>query len=190
MIQLFLALPLLILAQLLQPLPTHQNVLLIGDSEVRYVNWWGLKSVQQPNETVFVDSKPGTTIAQWNNGMWWDKHFFTFKSEMARYSNIDVVIVFLGTNNYNFTYLQPHQAILDTLKGSHAKCIWVGPTDVHIHGPRNPHIINGLLKKEVSSVCTYVDTESLHIPLVDGVHPTQAGAIKWMQEIWKVKSSL
>lgn len=191
MIQLLYIIPLLFL-QLLQPV--HHNILLIGDSEVRYVGWH-VKSVQQPNESIFVDSKPGTNIIQWNNGMWWNGHFFNFKSEMAKYPNVDIVIIFLGTNNFNWRFLQPHQNILDEVKRRHIKCIWVGPTNVDarvFHNPRitNPHIVNKLLKQDVSSVCTYVDTEQLGIPLVDGVHPTAAGAVKWLQAIWQVKQSL
>jgi hypothetical protein len=155
----------------------HENILLIGDSEVLYSSWY-FKPMRRDNETVYFDSKPGTTIGWWNG---------VFQKEMSKYHDIDVVIVFLGTNNFNFDYLQPHQHILDTLKASSAKCIWVGPTDVHMKGFTNPHIVNKLLKEEVSSLCTYVDTEQLHIELADGVHPTQAGAVKWLTEIWKVK---
>ena len=157
--------------------PQHQNILLIGDSEVQYADWF-FKPLRKPNETVFFDSKPGTTIGWWNFGI--------FHREMSKYPNVDVVIVFLGTNNFNFKYLQPYQSILDEIKARKVKCIWVGPTAVY----GKKHVINSLIKEAVSGTCTYVDTEELDIPLVDGVHPTQPGAVKWLTEIWKVKATL
>lgn len=155
--------------------PKHQNILIIGDSEALYAGWQ-VKKVQQDNETVFVDSKPGTTIGWWNYG--------NFHQEMSKYRNLDIVIVFLGTNNFNFTYLQPYQNILDEIKNRRVKCIWVGPTAVY----GKKHVINTLIKTAVSDTCTYVDTELLDIPLSDGVHPTIPGTIKWLENIWKIKS--
>ncbi len=160
--------------------PKHQNILLIGDSEVMYSSWY-FKPMRKPNETVYFDSKPGTTIG------WWNGHF---QREMSKYHDIDVVIVFLGTNNFNFNFLQPHENILATLKNSTAKCIWVGPTDVRMRGYKNLHLTGGLIKEAFEGICTYVDTESLNIPLADGVHPSQDGAVKWLTEIWNVKDSL
>lgn len=163
--------------------PKHQNILLIGDSEVTYVAWQ-INKIQQPNETLFIDSKPGTTIGWWN--------YKVFYNEMSKYPNIDIVIVFLGTNNFNFTYLQPYQNILDVINARKVKCIWVGPTNVNVtvNGYKNQHIIGGLIKNAVSDTCTYVDTEKLDIQLADGVHPTAQGSIKWLTEIWKVKTLL
>lgn len=157
--------------------PKHQNILIIGDSQARYAKWQ-IKKIQRPNETIFVDDKGGTTILWWNN-----KHF---REEMAKYPNVDVVVIFLGTNNFNFTFLQPHQDILDVLHERRLKCIWAGPTKVD----GRKHVINKLIKDAVSGTCSYVDTEELDIPLADGVHPTPQGTIKWLQEIWKVKDSL
>lgn len=152
----------------------HQNILLIGDSQVLYANWF-FKPLKKSNETVFFDSKPGTTIGWWNYG--------TFHKEMSNYTNLDVVIIFLGTNNFNFTFLQPYQNILDEIRKRHVKCIWVGPTEVY----GKKHIINQLIKTAVSNDCTYVNTEELSIPLADGVHPTAEGTVKWLTEIWKIK---
>lgn len=157
--------------------PKHQNILLIGDSQVQYADWF-FKPLRNKNETVFFDSKPGTTIGWWN--------YDIFHREMNKYHNIDIVIIFLGTNNSNFTYLQPYHNILDEVKARKIKCIWVGPTAVY----GKKHIINTLIKDAVSETCTYVDTEALDIPLADGVHPTQLGTVKWLTEIWKVKASL
>jgi len=157
--------------------PKHQNILIIGDSEVQYADWF-FKPFKNPNETVFFDSKPGTGIGWWNAGI--------FHREMNKFPNVDIVIIFLGTNNVNFKYLEPYQNILDEVKARNVKCIWVGPTAVY----NKQHVINSLIRDAVSGTCTYVDTEALDIPLVDKVHPTQPGAIKWLTEIWKVKESL
>lgn len=154
--------------------PKHENILIIGDSQARYAKWQ-IKKIQRPNETIFIDDKGGTTILWWNN-----KHF---REEMAKFPNIDVVVIFLGTNNFNFTFLQPHQDILDVLHERKLKCIWAGPTKVN----GQKHIINKLIKDAVSGTCSYVDAEELNIPLADGVHPTPDGTVKWLQEIWKVK---
>lgn len=157
--------------------PKNQNILLIGDSEVQYAYWF-FKPFKNLNETVFFDSKPGTGIGWWNAGM--------FHKEIDKYPNVDIVIIFLGTNNVNLKYFQPYQNILDEIKVRNVKCIWVGPTAVY----NKKHHMNQLIKQAVEQTCTYVDTELLDIPLVDGVHPTSEGAVKWLTEIWKVKSTL
>jgi hypothetical protein len=105
---------------------------------------------------------------------------------MRRNAKPDVLIVFLGTVNFNFPYLQPIHNILDEITHRQLTCIWVGPTKVY----GQTHIINQLIKEAVVPTCTYVDTETLDIPLEDGVHPTIPGAIKWLQEIWNIKNAL
>jgi lysophospholipase L1-like esterase len=159
-----------------------QRILLIGDSEVRYNNWYfSAANVKKPTETVFFDSKPGTTIGAWNS---------IFVSEMAKYPKIDVILIFLGTNNFNFSFLQPHQNILDEVKRRNIKCVWIGPTDVRWSGIKNLHMTGPLIKAAVSSTCTYFDAEAANIELADGIHPTKRGSIKWLTLIWEVKDKL
>ena len=162
--------------------PAPQRILLIGDSQVRYCDWYfNRANVKQPNETVIFDSKPGTTIGTWN---------YIFVQEMSKYPHLDMVIIFLGTNNFGFSYLQPHQNILNEIKRRNIKCLWVGPTDVKMKGWKNLHMIGPFIKNAVDGTCTYFDTEQADIELADGVHPTLAGAINWLQLIWEAKSSL
>jgi hypothetical protein len=159
--------------------PPPQRILLIGDSEVLYLSWYfDRANVKQPNETVLFDSKPGTTIGTWNS---------IFVQEMSRYPRLDMVIILLGTNNFNFDFLQAHQSILDEVKRRNIKCLWVGPTDVKMKGWKNLHMTGPFIKEAVDGTCTYFDTEAANIELADGVHPTLAGGIKWLQLIWEAK---
>lgn len=157
--------------------PKHQNILIVGDSQAVAAKLQ-LKKVQKPNETIAVAAKGGTTIE------WWDTD--RFQNELNNHSNTDVVIIFLGTNNYGMQRMPAHQNILKAITARKVKCIWTGPTKVN----GNKHIINKLIKNAVSNTCSYVDAEELNIPLSDGVHPTPQGATQWLQEIWKVKESL
>lgn len=159
----------------LQADPPHKNILLIGDSETVYAElYMHDANVKQSNETVYFDAKPGTTIGYWNG---------IFASELAKYPNIDEVIIFLGTNNWNATRLPPLNNILAEVNRRHLKCLWVGPTAVLNH----PHPINRLLKPAVVPTCSYFDTEQAGIELRDIAHPTRAGAIKWLKMIWSAK---
>jgi hypothetical protein len=157
--------------------PPHQNITIVGDSTAGYASW-KLNDVRQPNETITVHYKGGTPITYWNDG-----HFTEALNQSPR---TDVVIIFLGTVNFNFPWLPSVQRILNEVTARHLKCIWVGPTAVH----GEKHVINTLLKNKVTPTCAYIDTESLNIPLGDGVHPTPDGTVKWLKEIWKVKSTL
>jgi len=162
--------------------PAKQNILLIGDSEVVYSEMYFRRAkVKQSNETVFFDSKPGTTIEWWNGNN-------RFKNEFARYRNIDFIIIFLGTNNWRSTSLPSHQNILNEVAAHKIKCLWVGP--VKRYGKSTK--INQLLKPaiEQSGICSYFDTEEADIELFDGIHPTQPATIKWLNAIWKMKSSM
>lgn len=159
--------------------PSPQRILLIGDSQVRYLSWYFDRAeVKQPNETVLFDSHPGYTILAMNR---------IFVAEMNKYPNLDEVIIFLGTNNFNFNFIQDHQNILDEIKRRHIKCVWAGPTDVRMKGFKNLHIIGPLIKHSVEEVCTYFDTEAFNISLLDGIHPDLEGGKKWLREIWKIK---
>lgn len=152
----------------------HQNILIIGDSEAMFAGF-KVKNIQQPNETVYVDGKPSTTIGQWNNGM--------FRKEMDKYFDLDVVVIFLGTNNVELHEMPPYQNILNEVKVRQLKCVWVGPPKVY----NRHHQMNDLIKEAVSDTCIFIDTEALGIELVDNVHPTPTGTIKWLNEIWRVK---
>lgn len=156
-----------------------ERILLIGDSQVQYMDWYFSRAkVKHENETVFFDSKPGTTIGTWNN---------YFISEISKYPNLDVVIIFLATNNNNFRYLQPMYNILNEVKRRKLKCLWVGGTEVY--GKHHP-IINNLVHQAVEPTCTFFDTEEAGIDLLDQVHPSLRGGIKWLQLIWAAKDAL
>ena len=153
------------------------RILLIGDSQVQYMDWYFSKSgVKRSNETVFFDSKPGTTIGYWNNGV--------FVQEMWKYPRMDVVIIMLGTNNWAFRgYHQNLTIIIDEIKRRKVKCLWVGGTEVYHH--HHPYI-NDWLRNNVSP-CVFFDTEATGISLLDGVHPDLNGGIKWLHLIWQAK---
>ena len=155
---------------------TPKQILLVGDSQVLYAKWYMARAgVQKPNETLFYDSHPGTTILTWNR---------IFVREMSKFPKMDEVLIFLGTNNNNFTYLQPLDNILGEVKRENVKCVWVGGTEVyHHHHP----IINNLIRNAVSPTCQFFDTEAAGIDLIDGVHPSPEGAKKWLKLIWDFK---
>lgn len=153
----------------------HQdNILIIGDSEAGAAATQ-LQRVKQPYEHVDLDYKVGSQIQFWTSG--------AFKKSLDSHPGVDEVIIFLGTNNYGSKSLPDVTPILDEIKRRNLKCVWVGPTAVF--GKKWP--INDLLKASVSSTCTYVDTQALGVELHDGVHPTPAGALKWLRFVWSVK---
>lgn len=169
-----LLLPLILAAAI----PSHEKILLIGDSEVVYSQiYFNQSQVKEPGETVFFDAWPGRTIGYMN---------YIFVREMNKFPDLDTVIIFLGTNNFNFTFLQPYNQILDEVKRRNLRCIWIGPTKVN----GQHHAINDLIHKAVEPTCKYFDTEAADIQLVDGVHPTRTGAIKWLNLIWAMKATL
>jgi hypothetical protein len=146
------------------------RVLLVGDSEAGAVQPY-LSSVLRPGETAFVSSVVGSRIEAWSNGQ------ITTAIVNAK---PDVVVVFLGTNNYYDTTAPNLAPIFAQLP---ARSVWVGPTSVQ--GKSWP--IDGWLRTAVAARgIPYVDTESLGIPLRDGVHPTPAGAVTWLKTIWPI----
>lgn len=161
--------------------PDTQNILIVGDSEAVFVSHY-LKEVKKPTETIYVNAKSGTGIQYWSG----DK----FKNVLSEHPNIDVVIIFLGTNNIAFysrdKKLPDTNNILENIKSNNINCIWVGPPKVY----GSKHLINEPLKNAVEPICTYLSSEDLDIPLIDNVHPTPDGSIKWLKEVWKIKDDL
>lgn len=153
-----------------------QKILVLGDSEAGAVSP-SLKNVLLPGETTELEYKSGSSIEYWARGK--------FHEALGHHFVPDVIIVFLGTNNYGYQTLPDVTPILDEIVQTHAKCIWVGPTSVNGQKWK----IDKLLKKAVSGQCSYVDTEELDIELADGIHPTQVGVTKWLNEIWSVKGA-
>lgn len=150
------------------------NTLVVGDSEAGFASR-RFKEVKLSNETIHLEAKGGTTIQYWTNG--------AFHKALAAHPQTDTVIIFLGTNNVWSAVLPEVSPILNEIKNKNIKCIWVGPTAVH----GKKWKINQLLKVAVSETCTYIDTETLDIPLEDGIHPTWGGILKWLKIIWATK---
>jgi hypothetical protein len=157
-----------------------RKVLIVGDSEACVVgSYIDLKKLvadindkaQEPRDSVSVDCKGGTMIQYWGAGG-------NLRAALVRHPNPDAVLVFLGTNHYLQSTTPPTQTVTDLLKQT--DCIWVGNTAVH--GKRWK--INSLIRDAVTPQCKYFDTEAADIPLADGVHPTPAGASKWIRLVW------
>lgn len=152
-----------------------QKILIAGDSEACAMKFGAIKSVQDSSEKIDVDCTVGSRVGQWDGGR--------IRRALSR-DQYDYVIVFLGANDYGS---KPNPSgIVKSITDSGAKCIWVGPP--LIRGQKS--VTNDHLKKSVSPNCTYVDTQALSIPLVDGIHPTTSGALKWLKKIWEIKNSL
>lgn len=144
------------------------KVLLIGDSEAGAVSPY-VSSVLRPGETISVSSVVGSRIQAWSNGQ--------LAAAVAQ-AQPDVVAVFLGTNDYWATSSPNLAPIFAQLP---ARAIWVGPTAVQGRAwPISTWIQNACASRGVP----FVNTEALGIPLRDGIHPTAAGAVKWLQAIW------
>jgi lysophospholipase L1-like esterase len=135
-----------------------------------------IDKVRRSNEVVEFDFKIGSRIQFWSGHL---------PVVLTQHVKPDVIIVFLGTNNFADTTLPDLTPILSAIHSTGARCIWVGPTSVH----GKPWPIDALLRSAVAP-CVYVDTEALDIPLADGVHPTAGGALKWLQAVWSVKDGI
>lgn len=153
-------------------IPGQKKILIIGDSQACAV-YSKVGLVERKNETVRVKCKVGSTIQYWTEN---DR----FSDALDDFGHADYVIIFLGTNNYGAYRLPNVEPILDASSKA-GNCIWVGPTDVRGKRPK----ISDQLAKTVGPRCSYVDTGKLGIPLGDGIHPTDAGAEKWIREVWK-----
>lgn len=156
-----------------------RRILVIGDSEACAVNLYIRKTVKaineaagQPLDTVDVDCKGGTVVQYWGD----QGHF---REALRKHPNPDTVIIFLGTNHYWQGTRPPVESILDQIQAP-TSCVWVGNTAVK--GKRWK--INNILREAVQPTCSYFDTEATGIELPDGVHPSGAGAIKWLKAIW------
>ena len=154
------------------------HILIVGDSEAgaEHGVMPFIGKVKRSNEDVQFDYKNGTRIQFWAKNI---------PAALARHPKPDVVIVFLGTNNYTDTVLPDLSPILNVIQATGAKCIWVGPTSVH----GKTWTLDTLLANGVSP-CVYVDTEALGIELVDGIHPTADAAVKWLEAIWAAKDRM
>lgn len=178
------------------PKLVSRRVLIVGDSEACAVGYVVKDTVQkindeakQPRDTVNVDCKGGTVVQYWAD----QGHL---KQALVKHPSPDVVIVFLGTNHYwqtrgdgdagwptTLSMVRNATAIGKEIRVSGASCVWVGNTAVK--GRSWP--VNVILREAVSpDLCTYFDTEAANIPLADGVHPTTAGAVKWLRAVWQV----
>lgn len=157
-----------------------RKVLIVGDSEACAVSQYIdlRKLVAQindedglPHDHVDVACKGGTVVQYWGAGG-------NLKIALQKYPHPDAVLVFLGTNHYWQDKAPPTQTVTDQLKDTN--CIWVGNTAVHGRYWK----INHLIYEAVTPQCSYFDTETADIPLADGVHPTPAGATKWIRAVW------
>jgi len=162
----------------------HRHVLIVGDSEACAVGMQVQGFVKgrserdgHPVDIVDVVCKTGSPIQYWAAD-----HRFTHV--LVEHPSTDVVMIFLGTNNHESVELPPVQPILDAVRESGAKCLWVGNTKVRGYHWR----INELLRGAVGPTCEYNDTEKADIPLADGVHPTRQGVLSWLQSLWSTQT--
>lgn len=147
------------------------KVLLVGDSEAGAVQPY-LSAVLGPGETANVNSVVGSRISAWSSGQ--------LASAIAA-TNPDVVVVFLGTNDYYDNALPNLTPVFSQLPTG--RTVWVGPTSVQ----NKSWPVDNLLKNAMQAQgIPFIDTESLGISLRDGIHPDAAGAKKWLQAIWPV----
>jgi hypothetical protein len=157
-------------------LPRH--VLIVGDSEACTVGPYVRTTValinqenDEPRDDVHVACKGGTVVQYWGAG----GHM---QAALREFPHPDDILIFLGTNHY-WQKQAPTTASITNFLDS-ADCIWVGNTAVH-----GQHwAINGLIRDAVTPRCTYFDTEAADISLADGVHPTPAGAVRWLRLVW------
>ncbi len=158
-----------------EPLPkviAKRTILIIGDSEACAIAS-SVKKAKLPTDTVYVDCKGGTVVQYWGAGG-------NFRAALSRHPKPDVVLVFLGTNHYWQKETPPVEPILKIIRDRGFQCVWVGPTAVH----KKNWLMNGLIRDAVTPTCDFFDTEAANIPLWDGVHPDEKGALVWLQKVW------
>ena len=155
----------------------QHTTLVIGDSEVAYTHPH-FSAVQESNETIVKEFKGGTVIQQWFGDR--------LDTALNKHPNAETIIIFLGTNNAGRKDDLDITPILSKIKDK--KCIWVGP--VAVNGQR--WNFNKLLQANVlkNSNCKYVNSEELGLKLLDGYHPDQESAIRWLKEVWAIKSEM
>lgn len=148
--------------------PPKKRTWVVGDSEAGAVHSYLIPKL--PNDQTILTYETSSRIEKWSGG----------KMAASRPAGqIDTVIVFLGTNNYYDQQLPSPKGVLDIVRSTGARCVWVGPPRVH----NRPFPLNNDLRKAVENTCTYVDSQSLSIELRDGIHPTDKGAQEWAQRI-------
>lgn len=158
-----------------------RHVLVVGDSQacaVGAIMQRVVEGVDRANnrliDTFDVDCRPGTTIEYWTLN---DR----FATSLRSHSNVDDVIVFLGTNDYYAVQAPNVDQILDVVRSYHIGCVWVGNTSVH--GRTWP--INSMLHDIVMPACVYVSIDDASVQLADGVHPTTHGAEIVLGRAWQ-----
>ncbi len=164
-----------------KPVPVSRRILIVGDSEACAVGSYARsidKELQEaaglPVDFIDVECKVSTTVPYWGA-------MGNLQAALGRHPKPDTVLIFLGTNHYwNEKDTPDVSPILDLLTAFDIKCVWAGNTAVH----GRHWAINHLLRDAVTPTCSYFDTEAANIPLADGIHPTGAGAIKWLKAIW------
>jgi hypothetical protein len=154
--------------------------MIIGDSEACAVGNYAQEvansvddGINMPHSVIEIDCKGSTTVQYWGSGG-------NFRAALEKHPRVDTVVIFLGTNHYMSVVTPPTKPILDIVKERNISCVWVGNVAVNGRHWR----VNDMLRKAVEPTCTYFDSEVAAISLADGVHPTKAGAVKWLQRVW------
>lgn len=145
------------------------NYWIVGDSEAGATSA-ALKEALPSGSKIDLTFEVSSRIEKWAAG----------KMANARPAGrIDVVIVFLGTNNYYDQTLPSPEGILKVIRSTGAKCIWVGPPKVNNRSWK----LNNELRQAVEPTCKFVDSQQIPIALRDGIHPTPNGARTWARKI-------
>jgi lysophospholipase L1-like esterase len=151
---------------------SHRRILLLGDSEACAVApYVGL--AQSPGDEVAVACKASTRVEYWGA----QGHA---AAALAHRPRPDAVVVFLGTNHYWERTAPDVASVIDPILAQGTQCVWAG--NAAVRGRRWP--MDALLRSAVGNRCAYLDTEALGVELADGVHPTPAGATKWLRATW------
>lgn len=157
-----------------------RHVLVVGDSaacrvgrNARSVVAAFNDSNAQPRDVVDVECQESTRVEHWASGR--------FKRALDSRNDLDAVVVFLGTSHVRDASTPDVGPLLDAVKRRGIACVWVGNTAVN--GRSWP--MNDMMRRAVSSTCTYFDTERADVELVDNVHPTLASAASWFTAVWR-----
>jgi lysophospholipase L1-like esterase len=112
----------------------------------------------------------GSRIEKWSRGK---------MAASSPKSKVDVIIIFLGANNYYDSRLPSTEGILRVIERSEARCIWVGPPKIG----GLPWKLDSNLRESLEGRCSYVSSQDLEIELRDGIHPSIDGAKFWASKI-------
>lgn len=99
------------------------------------------------------------------------------------------IVMSLGTNDLGYSDYSRREGWIRTIveKFGSIPFVWIGPLPLSRRGMTNRHIVS--VMRECIGADRFYDSSDTRCARVDGVHPTYAGAAKWVDSIAKWMST-